>query len=755
MPAKSSRGRTALRYVGGLALLLVAVAVGYALRAWQSAPPPTDHQHEMAAAEVPHTQVWTCSMHPQIQLPKPGKCPICGMDLIPLAAGSEEQGGLRELTISEDSAKLMEIETVPVERRFVTAEVRMVGKIDYDETRVSYITAWVAGRLDRLFVDYTGVPVKRGDHMVSLYSPDLLSAQEELLQAAKAVEELKNSNMGIVLETAKATVVAAREKLRLWGLTPEQIAGLEARGKPEDHITIYAPAGGIVVHKNAQQGMYVSTGTRIYTIADLSQVWVHLDAYESDLAWLRYGQPVEFTTEANPGEAFKGTISFIQPVLDEATRTVKVRVNVPNPDGRLKPGMFVRAVVQAKMATEGRVMDAALAGKWISPMHPEIVKDSPGACDICGMPLVRAESLGFVGQQPGTDDRPLVIPATAVLHTGKRAIVYVAVPGKDRPTYEGREIVLGARAGDDYLVRRGLAVGDRVVTKGSFKLDAELQIRAKPSMMTPAGGAGDGEKPALPAIAESQLREVVAAAEAAVATTDLDPARKAYQLLLERVNAVDGTSLAGPSKALWNEYAMRIGNDATEGTTLKTLAQATALAGTTQEHIRAMQLALGLAPAAEKTVAAAPVNPEFKRQLGEVVTGYLAIQAALAKDNAPAASTAATTALAALAKVDMELVQGQDHMDWMQSAMSLKTLLAELSAAPGIEPARATFALLSEQVTVLLARFGVPDGTLYKAWCPMAFAGRGAAWVQEGEAIRNPYFGAAMPGCGEVKEVLK
>jgi len=365
-----------------VAILLLAIAffAGYILRTPGTQHPPSAAESETEAEEA---TVWTCSMHPQIKLPEPGQCPICHMDLIPLESGSAEEGaGMRELTITENAAKLMEIDTAPVQRRFVTANVRMVGKIDYDETRVSYITAWVPGRLDRLFVDYTGVPVKKGDHMVYLYSPELLSAQEELLQALKTVENLKNSEVQVMRETARSTVEAARAKLSLWGLTSEQIEEIEERGTADDNITIYAPTGGIVIHKNAQEGMYVDTGTRIYTIADLSQVWVNLDAYESDLAWLRYGQKVEFRAEAYPGEIFTGTISFIHPVLNVATRTVKVRLNVPNENGHLKPGMFVRATAEARVATAGRVMDPSLAGKWICPMHPSIVKDGSGSCDI-------------------------------------------------------------------------------------------------------------------------------------------------------------------------------------------------------------------------------------------------------------------------------------------------------------------------------------------------------------------------------------
>ncbi|MFN2287235.1 MAG: efflux RND transporter periplasmic adaptor subunit [Chromatocurvus sp.] len=659
-----------------LGLIALAFAAGFLLRGCSQSALPPDTRH-LTSAEAPETMVWTCSMHPQIKLPKAGQCPICFMDLIPLASDDDAEGGVRELSVSETAAKLMDIETVPVERRFVTAEVRMVGKVDYDETRVSYITAWVPGRLDRLFVDYTGVPVQKGDHLVSIYSPELLSAQEELLQAIGAVKSLERSDVSIVRDTTAATVEAVREKLRLWGLTPEQIKEIERRGSADEHVTIYAPAGGIVVHKNAQEGMYVQTGSRIYTIADLSRMWINLDAYESDLAWLRYGQQVQFTTESYPGERFAGTISFIHPVLNEATRTIKVRVNVSNEDGRLKPGMFVRAVVEAKVATGGRIMDTVLAGKWISPMHPEVVKDGPGECDVCGMPLVRAESLGYVGDEITAEDKPLVIPATAPLLTGKRAVVYVAVPGADRPTFEGREIVLGPRAGDDYLVAHGLAEGDRVVTKGNLKLDAELQIRAKPSMMTPAGGGGSGGH------AHGATAEVAGETEAP--TGPKAPAIVERQLHDEAPPAVD---------------------------------------------------------------------PEFQKQLGAVVKDYLEVQVALAADDHSAAAGSAKQALEALDHVNMGLVAGDAHMAWMKSAGELKSLLQAVADAAGIEPARAKFALLSEQMAVVLDRFGVAEGKLFKAWCPMAFDNRGASWIQSTEEINNPYFGAMMLRCGEIREVV-
>jgi Cu(I)/Ag(I) efflux system membrane fusion protein len=325
---------------------------------------------------------------------------------------------------------------------------------------------------------------------------------------------------------------------------------------------------GIVIHKNGVEGMYVKTGTKIYTIADLSHVWVKLDAYESDLVWIRYGQEVEFETKAYPGESFKGQITFIDPILNPKTRTVKVRVNVPNPDGKLKPDMFVSARVFPKVAAGGRVMDPALEGKWICPMHPEIVKDTKDRCDICGMPLVTAESLGYVTADAAQKEAPLVIPATAPLITGKRAVVYVTVPGKEG-TYEGREIILGPRAGNYYLVKEGLQEGEQVVVNGNFKIDSAIQILAKPSMMSPEEGvpsAGDQEKPPqkvkeekmevfkVPDTFKTQIDGVFSAyfeVQQALSQDNFNGAQSSAKSLFEALNAVDMKLLTGSAHMAW------------------------------------------------------------------------------------------------------------------------------------------------------------------------------------------------------------
>jgi Cu(I)/Ag(I) efflux system membrane fusion protein len=279
----------------------------------------------------------------------------------------------------------------------------------------------------------------------------------------------------------KSNLLAVREKLRLMGLVDEQIKAIEMGEMPSDVVTVYSPMSGVVIEKNSVEGAYVKTGTNIYTIADLDRVWVILEAYETDLPWLAFGQDVSFTTSGIPGKTFMGRVIFIDPIVDEKTRTVKVRINVANPDGELKPGMFVHGTIHASVGSEDKAINPELANKWVCPMHPEVIQDSPGSCRVCGMDLVKSESMGIV-YKPGHRHESLLVPASAVLKTGERAIVYIKISGVE-PTFEGREIVLGVRVGDAYVVKSGLSEGEEVVMKGNFKIDSAMQISAKPSMM--------------------------------------------------------------------------------------------------------------------------------------------------------------------------------------------------------------------------------------------------------------------------------
>jgi RND family efflux transporter MFP subunit len=809
--------------------------------------------------------IWSCSMHPQIRQPKPGKCPICGMDLIPV---TKSAGGMRTLAVSAESKALMKIETSPVERRYVMHEIPMVGRIDYDETKLGYITAWVPGRLDRLFVDFTGIEVKKGDHLASIYSEQLYSAQEELIQAIKYRSERPDTTTTRIRPIDLAA--SAREKLRLLGLKEEQIAEIEKQDRPTDYLTIYAPLGGIVIEKLKQPGERVQLGERIYTIADLTQVWVHLDAYESDLPWVRYGQDVTITTEAYPGEEFHGRIAFIQPVLNDKTRTVKVRVNVPNPNGKLKPEMFVRAVARPKVAEGGKVMDPSLAGKWISPMHPEIVKDEPGTCDICGMPLVRAESLGYVTPDSGNQGAPLVIPYSAALVTGTRAIVYVQLPNMptaaepafqtlsvviqegdvkkireafatyanlldrpydqpgtsyaqslwnkyadtlsqyalagqratsakeaeqlsarieatmnaareqfappERPTYEGREIVLGPRAGDYYLVAHGLVEGELVVTHGSFKIDAEIQIQAKPSMMTPEGGGGGGHqhgggavakkpgdehaghKMALPVEFHRQLRELDATYEEvaqAIGQQDTSKAATAFARVGQALNDVDGSLLTGHPRMQWKEFAMLLGNDVVEGRAARQLAEADRVYLLLKGHMRRMREQLGVVTEEESHIEHIAVLPTFQSDLARVWQQYLALQQALAADNFQDAQKFLVELASAVATVDDKPLADRAKEAWAREKANLAKLIDSLKASQDIKAMRTQFLPLSQEIGVLAKTFGFGEpGPIYELHCPMAFQGKGATWYQNSDQVRNPYFGSTMLKCADRVEQI-
>ncbi len=451
------------------ALALAALICGYFAGSRQS--PPRQH-----AQGGPVASDWICSMHPQIRQPGPGDCPICGMDLIPESSGASGSGHGPELVLSEAARRMAGIETAAVERRPVSRRMRMLGRVAYHEPGLRWISARVGGRLDRLYVDSTGIPVSEGDHLVDIYSPELLQAQKELSSALDGLAGSQETQR----EFRQDNLESVREKLRRWGLGESQIARMERSGEPMEHVTLHSPVSGVVVEKNAIEGMYVEIGTNIYQIADLSKVWILFDAYESDLPWLRYGQEVEFRTDAHPGRLFRGRISFLDPVLDTRTRTLKARVSMANPEGLLRPDMLVRGEVLARLGEGGESQGAGLSGKWISPMHPEVVKEGPGVCDYCGMALVPAESLGYVDGEP--EDAPLVIPASAPLITGRRAVVYVETgPGE----YQGRQVELGPRADQHYLVHSGLEEGERVVVRGNFRIDSALQIQARPSMMDP------------------------------------------------------------------------------------------------------------------------------------------------------------------------------------------------------------------------------------------------------------------------------
>ncbi len=529
----------------GPILLIAGLILAFLIGHWSNGSDDATRQDEIATAaqtkaDSVKATVWTCSMHPQIRLPGPGKCPICGMDLIPLVSSSE--GGLApdQLRMSADAIKLAEIQTTPVVRRFADAQVRMVGKVSYNETALDNIAAWVGGRITKLYVDYTGASVRKGDPMVQIYSPDLYAAQEELINARKMADQLGSASSTTLAETAKTTLDAARKKLQLLGLTEDQVNDIESGHQLDEYLTINAPSSGVVIDKQVKEGMYVQTGSPIYSIADLSDVWVMLDAYETDLPWIKLGQEVTFTTPSFPGDIFTGKVSFIDPVVNNMTRTVRVRVEVANKDLKLKPDMFVSGVIQSGMG---------------SMAHPA-----------------------------GSNNPPLIIPASAPLITGTRAIVYVQVSDSTEPVFEGREVVLGPRAGDYYIVKSGLAEGELVVTHGAFNIDSELQIEAKPSMMTPpeavtttAKSSGESNVANMTSreadarvngTALAALEPVYAAyfnVQASLAGDNLEKATEGYKNLSATVKRVNMELFKGNSHMDWMKISLSIVQAADSG----------------------------------------------------------------------------------------------------------------------------------------------------------------------------------------------
>lgn len=636
------------------AAVLIAVAglsfwVGGVLKESSTAPEAAHEEHQATT--------YYCSMHPHITLPHPGKCSICGMDLIPMTGGSADLGP-RTLKLSEGAMQLAEIETEKVKREFVVSVVAMVGKVEFDETAVKTITAWVPGRLDRLYVDYTGVPIAKGDHLADVYSPKLYEAQQQLFEALKSVEG-SNSNSERLRESSTRTLEAVRKKLLLLGLSEKQVEDIEKRKTLSDRIQISSTVGGVVVEKLANEGDYVQTGTPLYKVVALEKLWVKLDAYESDLPWLRYGQEVSFHTEAYPGETFTGKVSFIDWVVDHHTRTIKLRLNVDNTDGRLKPGMFVRAEAESTLTDGGRVMSPALAGKWISPMHPEIVKDAPGSCDICGMDLVPAETLFRTAGRSTVP--PLVVPASAPLVTGRRAVVYVKKPGTTS-TFEGREIVLGPRAGEHYVVLSGLEEGEDVVTRGNFKIDSSLQIEAKPSMMNPQGGGGGG------------------------------------------------------------------GHDHGGGNSPK-------------KHAPGM--------AAMKRLS---VPASFQQSLDNMFGAYLKVSAALVEGKLESAESSFAHLGNLVEAFPGDSLDEEATAEWKGVARSIRNAVVLASTSKNLKEIRNSFSDLTKPIIHAEHRFGHTSGTLYETFCPMALGGEGASWLQTSKDIQNPYYGASMLTCGEVRQ---
>jgi len=403
------------------------------------------HNHPEQSAKP----VYTCPMHPFIIKDKPGTCPICGMELIKkqsdaqsAAAQTPEQkqqaAMLGQVSLSPTQRVMANVATMEVRQEELNKEINAVGIVQYDQSRQAKVTAWIAGRIDKLHVNAVGAYVGKNRPVAEVYSPDLLASQQEYLLAVKSRDQLKNSPIPSISQNGDGLVQSAKQRLMLFGVKESQIVELERAGKPNIRLPIYTPLSGVVIEKMVQQGQYVNTGDVLFNIADLSRVWVEIEVYENEFPNIRIGQRVEILSQSFPGKPFSGRIAFIYPFLDPKTRTVKARVEMDNPGMRLKPDMFVRAKVVAALG------------------------------------------------------KAMVVPVTAVMDTGKRQVAWVETsPGM----FEPRDVQLGQRTDDKVQVLSGLKPGDKVAVSGAYLIDSESQLRGGGHETMP-GMKMDDKKPA-------------------------------------------------------------------------------------------------------------------------------------------------------------------------------------------------------------------------------------------------------------------
>jgi Cu(I)/Ag(I) efflux system membrane fusion protein len=474
----------ALLLAAGVALLIL---VGLAQRVgWLSGGGATGGDTQGAASpEAPETGVqYVCPMMCTPPLKEPGRCPVCGMKLVPVKPGGDATH-THSVQIEPAARRVANIRTAAVEKAPLLRRIRVVGELRYDEGSFKTIAAYVDGRLERLYADYTGVSVVQGDQLALVYSPRLYAAQVELLLAKQSREQRRGLAQPSVLRPERDIYLSARQRLVELGMTPGQIAQLEQASEANSRMTLVAPISGTVIRKYASEGQYVKEGQPIYDLADLSTVWLMLELFPEDAANIRYGQRVDAELQSLPGQTVTGRVAFIDPMVDPVRRTVGVRVVIPNDQGVLRVGDYAKATILTPIhggaGSPTEIYDPDLADKWISPRHPHVVESSPGTCPICGIELVPSSQLGFTGE-PSATPEGLVVPRSAVLMAGSESVVYVEV---ESGRFEIRQVTLGSSLGDQLVVLDGLAAGEQVAVAGNFLIDSQMQLTGKPSLIDP------------------------------------------------------------------------------------------------------------------------------------------------------------------------------------------------------------------------------------------------------------------------------
>ncbi len=450
----------------------------------------TEHKHSEEK-----TEIWTCSMHPQIKLQEPGDCPMCGMDLIPLDPNASNNPLVIEMT--EDAIRLMNIETTVVGiNTSKKGTLRISGKIISDETTTASIVSHIPGRIEKLYVAFTGEKIRKGQIIAKIYSPNLITAQKELIETAK----IKKVNPKLY--------EAALNKLKYWKITDQQIEEILRSKKVKESFGIYAEHSGIVTNKRVSVGDHLMEGGILFDIQNLDRLWVEFDVYEADLQLVNIGDEVLFTTPSLPNEQFSAKISFIDPVINPRTRSASIRVEISNAKHQLKPEMFANG---------------------------EILKE-------------------------GSLNSQITVPKTAVMWTGTRSVVYVQQKNVSIPSFEFREITIGGSTEESYIITNGIAIGDEVVTKGAFVIDASAQLNNQSSMMNRlVDGAETAEetpnyKSSTPEKFTKQLNELILTyfnLKDELVASDVNTTKKFSEKLNKNLENIDMTLLKGEAHVYW------------------------------------------------------------------------------------------------------------------------------------------------------------------------------------------------------------
>jgi len=402
--------------------------------------------------------LYHCPMHPNYISDHPGDCPICGMSLVPIQDEKTGQhaattgnvtppgpavAGQASIYLDPEKQQLIGLRTEQVRREPLDKTVRVAGQVTADESRVSRVFSKVSGWVDKLYVNFTGATVKKGQPLLTIYSPELVSTQEEYLLALRARKTLKDSSFADVAGSGDSLVEATRRRLELWDISASEISRIEKAGRPIKTLTLYSPASGYVMEKSVLEGQKIDPSSSLMTVADLSQVWVQAEFYEQDASLVRVGDRAALSVNTYPGRSWSGIIDYIYPSVDPQTRTLRARLRFPNPGMVLKPGTYANV---------------------------EITK--------------------HLGQR-------LTIPEDSVLDSGTRQIVFLS---KGDGHFEPRQVTVGERAGGRRVVLAGLRAGEVVVSSGNFLVDSESRLKsAMQGMSSPESAAGKATQPATPA----------------------------------------------------------------------------------------------------------------------------------------------------------------------------------------------------------------------------------------------------------------